>query len=290
MTVRVSGHWSSPKDVRCAVRGVPPRKHKIRARNCCILPARCQGCGACLAVCPAKAVSRAGDGRRIATNRSLCRGCGACVAACPNQAREIAGRYYTVGELFLEIEKDAIFYRRSEGGVTVGGGEATMQGDFVGALLALCRDRQIHTAMETSALVPWAQLAPLIKNLDLLYIDIKHMGEKRHRELTGASNRLILENIRRAAEEIPVILRLPVVPGLNDDKENIRRTAIFAKTLGNRFLRLELLPYHRYGRHGYDELERAYAMDAVEPPARAVMESLRETAQRSGIAVEIGGS
>lgn len=249
----------------------------------------CQGCGRCIPACPQQAVSPAGDGRLVKTDRNACRGCGACVAACPNRAREITGQFYTAEELLREAEKDAAFYRRSGGGVTVGGGEAAWQADFTGEFLRLCQSRHIHTAMETSALAPWKKLAPLFHRLDLVYIDIKHMEEGRHRELTGAGNRLILENIRQAARICEVILRLPVVPGQNDSPENVLDTARFARDLGKNLLRLELLPYHPFGMHRYDELERSYGLAATQPPSDAHMEGLQERARTAGIAVEIGG-
>jgi pyruvate formate lyase activating enzyme len=250
---------------------------------------RCQGCGHCIRACPEKAIAAMEDEHLVRTNRNLCLGCGACVTACLNRAREIAGRYYSVEDLLLEIEKDTAFYRRSGGGVTVGGGEPAMQAEFVGRFLSVCQTRQIHTVMETSALASWIKLAPLIECLDLVYIDVKHMDERRHFELTGSSNRLILDNIKRAAGFRHMILRIPVVPGLNDSADNILNTVAFARTLGSNLLRLELLPYHKFGRHGYYELERRYEIEAIEAPADDFMEEMREMVQKAGIAAEIGG-
>jgi pyruvate formate lyase activating enzyme len=249
----------------------------------------CQGCGRCIPACPQKAVSPAGDGRLVRTDRNACGGCGACVAACPNRAREITGQFYAPEELLQEVERDAAFYRRSGGGVTVGGGEAAWQPDFTGEFLRLCQSHHIHTAMETSAFAPWEKLAPLFQRLDLIYIDIKHMEDGRHRALTGAGNRLILENIRQAARVCEVILRLPVIPGQNDSPENVAETARFASSLGNNLLRMELLPYHPFGMHRYEELGRSYGLATTEPPSDEHMERLRERACTAGIAVEIGG-
>lgn len=250
---------------------------------------RCTGCGRCLEVCPQTAISKGEDLSKVRTDRTLCTGCGTCVEVCAYGARELSGRYYTPEELFREVEKDGAFYRRSGGGVTVGGGEPTMQAEFVGKFLSLCRSHCFHTAMETCAFTSWERLALLLNLLDLVYIDLKHMDENRHREWTGASNLEILENIRRAAQEAHVILRIPVVPGFNDSEQNISESARFAKGLGDNVLRLELLPYHQFGIHRYDELDRVCATESVQPPADEHMENLRGIARSFGIDVQIGG-
>lgn len=250
---------------------------------------RCKGCGQCLETCPQKAITRSGAPSQVQTKRVLCIGCGDCVEVCVNQARELSGRYYTPEELFREIEKDEAFYRRSGGGVTVGGGEPTLQAEFVGDFLSLCRSHFIHAAMETCAFTSWEKLASLLDSLDLVYMDLKHMDEERHSEWTGVSNRRILENIRKAARRNQVVLRIPVVPGFNNTVENISASARFAKKLGNNLLRLELLPYHPFGIHKYEELERSYTLDAVQPPADEHMANLRAMVRSFGIDCQIGG-
>jgi pyruvate formate lyase activating enzyme len=194
-----------------------------------------------------------------------------------------------VEELFREVEKDEAFYRRSGGGITVGGGEPTMQAAFVGEFLSLCRSHYFHTAMETSALTSWEKLAPLLDSLDLIYIDVKHMDDSRHVQWTGVSNRVILENIRRAARENHLILRIPVIPGFNDSAENISASAKFVKELGNNVVRLELLPYHPFGIHKYGELERLYPLESATPPPDGHMEELRGMVRSFGVDCEIGG-
>jgi pyruvate formate lyase activating enzyme len=253
------------------------------------IKSKCKGCGQCLEVCTKKAISRGNDPSKVKTDRALCIGCGECVASCPNGARELSGQPYTPEELFREVEKDAAFYRRSGGGITVGGGEPTLQAGFVGEFLALCRSHFFHTAMETSALTTWEKMEHILGSLDLVYIDLKHMDDNRHVQWTGASNRVILENIRRAARQNQMILRIPVVPGFNDSAENISEIARFAKVLGNHILRLELLPYHQFGVHKYDELERAYPIESIQPPSDERMTELRDIARAIGITVETGG-
>lgn len=249
----------------------------------------CRGCGRCQAACENGAIVLDAIGNPVKTDRSLCIGCGKCVLSCPNQARELSGQYYTTEDLFQEVEKDVAFYRRSGGGITVGGGEPAMQVEFVYEFLTLCRSHCLHTAMETSACTAWEKLSPLFFCLDLVYIDLKHMDENRHCEWTGVSNNLILENIRRAADISPLTLRVPVVPGFNDSAENISETANFASKLGRNLLRLELLPYHNYGIHKYEELDRAYTLESLKPPSEEHLMRLRSIARSVGIDCEIGG-
>lgn len=240
-------------------------------------------------MCPNHAIVFTYYSTRVATDRSKCTGCGECVSVCANRARELSGRYYKAEELICEVKKDEAFFRRSGGGVTVGGGEPTLQAEFADAFLALCRENGFHTAMETCSLTPWGNLAPLLDHLDLVYMDLKHMDGSRHREWTGASNDTILDNIRKTAQRKQVILRIPVIPGFNDDEANISKSAIFAKELGSNVLHVELLPYHQFGIHRYEELERTYAIDSIEPPAEADMEQLKDIAQAFGVEVQIGG-
>ncbi|HOC46873.1 MAG TPA: glycyl-radical enzyme activating protein [Syntrophorhabdaceae bacterium] len=250
---------------------------------------RCQGCGLCLAACENGAITLDEINALVKTDHSRCIGCGNCVLSCPNRARELSGRYYTAEEMLREVEKDAAFYRRSGGGITVGGGEPTMQADFAGEFISLCRSHCIHTAMETSAYTAWEKLSPLLSCLDLVYIDLKHMDENRHHAWTGVPNKLIIESIKRAANVIPLILRVPVIPGFNDSVENISKTADFARELGRNLLRLELLPYHRYGIHKYEELARSYTLESLKPPSDEHMSKLRDIARTAGIDCEIDG-
>jgi len=249
----------------------------------------CQGCGICIPSCPQKAIAMDADNKYVKTDRSVCTGCGNCVSVCPNGAREISGRHYTSEELLHELEKDAVFFRRSGGGVTIGGGEPTMQAEFVRDILFRCRRLHIHTAMETSGFTSWTKFSSILEHLDLLYMDIKHMEEKKHIEITGVSNRLILQNARNASEHNEIILRLPVIPGLNDSEKNILKTASFARSLGKNILRLELLPYHQFGEHGYDELERTYTLEKIKEPPDEHMKRLQEIARTADIEVAVGG-
>lgn len=253
------------------------------------IKSNCAGCGICVEVCENHTITLSKENAVIKADPSCCRHCGKCVSACVRHARELSGRYYTPEELLKEVEKDEAFYRRSGGGITVGGGEPTLQAGFTEKFLSLCRSRLFHTAMETCALAPWDKFSRLLGELDLVYIDLKHMDEKIHQEWTGASNLVILENIEKAARRHDVIVRIPVVPGFNDSRDNIFQSAKFVKILGKRIVRLELLPYHLFGIHKYEELARSYHLEYLKPPTDEHMTLLRDIARDAGIDVEIGG-
>jgi len=260
-------------------RGVPEIMH---------LELHCKKCGSCVRSCPIEAIAFSEEkGPRILWD--LCESCGLCVEACPNQAFESSGDYVTVEELYEEVAKDSPFYRRSNGGVTVGGGEPTMQHEFIALFLKECKRHYMHTAIETCGYVKWEHLEKLLEHLDLVYFDIKHIDALAHKDLTGVSNELILENARRASAMRPMIVRIPIVPGYNDSDEYILATARFATELGENLKRIELLPYHKFGTQTYSRLDREYRLTDVEPPSDDHMERLKEIVEACGVSAQIGG-
>jgi len=259
-----------------------------RAYELLHIETQCQKCGRCVEACPIDAITLTEAGG-LEINRERCTYCGDCVEACPNQALEIAGKYMLVDELFKEVEKDSPFYRRSNGGVTMGGGEATMQHEFVGEVLKKCKQRYIHTAIETCGFVKWEHLEQLLENLDLVYFDIKHMDPAVHKEITGVSNELILENAKKVAAVRPTIIRIPVVPGINDSDDNITATAKFGSELGENLIRIELLPYHKFGTQTYSRLGLAYELEDVDPPSDEHLERLKKIIEFCGVDAQIGG-
>jgi len=251
---------------------------------------RCVGCGRCITVCPVKAIEM-GDAK-VKTDRNVCTGCGLCVEACPEEARELMGKLMTVDEVVEEVMKDDIFYQRSGGGVTISGGEPFTQPGFSANILRLCRERNAHTAIETSGYAPWEIAERVLEYTDLVLFDLKHMDPKEHMKLTGVSNELIHENARRIWHErhIPLWIRVPVIPGYNDSVEHIDTLAGFVVNELSPFIQVHLLPYNRLGESKTQQLEKPGTGLSTEPPDEAHMQSLKEIVEKRGVRkVFIGG-
>ncbi|HEY76743.1 MAG TPA: glycyl-radical enzyme activating protein [Thermoflexia bacterium] len=248
---------------------------------------RCIGCGACVEACEAGAIY-VEDGR-IYTDRTRCTRCGACTEVCYAEAREMAGQEMSVEAVMAEIERDVTFYDTSGGGVTFSGGEPLTQPDFLLALLRACRERGIHTAVDTCGYGPWETMAAVAEETDLLLYDLKLMDEAKHRRYTGVSNRPILDNLRRLAERgTPIFLRVPIVPGINDSEEELRRLAAFAANLPN-VNRVDLLPYHPTGKGKYERLGRDYPLPDLHSPSEERMQEIAHLLEDLGLDVGIGG-
>lgn len=249
----------------------------------------CQGCGKCVEVCPNHAITLF-EGKSH-TNRNLCNASGECVQVCPNDARNIMGKYITAEEVFKQVSADAIFYQRSGGGVTVSGGEPLMQPRFTASVLKLCREAAIHTTLDTCGYAGWESARRVLEYVDLVLYDFKHMDPVVHKELTGMSNELILENAKKICHElgIPMLARVPIAPGLNDSLENIRATARFIASELDGAVKVHLLPYHRLGEAKYERLEKPSDSVALEPPSDARMMELQEVVKSFGLTTVIGG-
>jgi pyruvate formate lyase activating enzyme len=165
------------------------------------------------------------------------------------------------------------------------------QPDFSIAILKLCRDAGLHTAIETCGFAKWDTLKGILEYTDLVLYDIKHMDSARHKEYTGVPNELILENAKRIYEELdlPMLARLPIMPGYNDSPENMELTAQFiANDLGGG-LKVHLLPYHRLGEAKYERMEAPGKAISIEPPSEAHMEGLIKIFESKGLEAVIGG-
>jgi pyruvate formate lyase activating enzyme len=192
-------------------------------------------------------------------------------------------------EVFREIEKDAVFYEVSGGGVTLSGGEPLASPVFASDLLSLCKDAGFHTAVETCGHVPWGTLEGVLPFLDMVLFDVKHMDPHQHEKGTGVSNECILDNLDRLGQTgVEVVIRVPIIPGFNDSVENVRQTAALASRHAN-VRRIDLLPYHRLGRPKYEKLGVAYPLQDLVPPGREQVEQLRQIVASFDIKATIGG-
>lgn len=199
------------------------------------------------------------------------------------------GEDRTAGEILDEVERDRVYYRRSDGGgLTLSGGECLVQHEFSLALLALAKERGISTAIETTGFAKAETIKKLLPYVDTVLMDIKHMNGEKHREFTTQDNALILENAKLIAKEAKrMVVRVPVVPTFNDKEDEIRAIAKFAYDIG--VMELHLLPYHRIGSDKYAGLGRKYKMEHIRPPEKEKMEKLLKVAEEFGLSVKIGG-
>ena len=210
------------------------------------LPERCIGCGYCARVCPNDA-HRVEPERGHVLDRERCTVCGACARECYAGALELVGREATVEEVLETVLRDRPFYERSGGGLTLSGGEPLMQIDFAEALLRGAKEEGLHCAVETCGYVDWGRFERLLPLVDLFLYDIKETDPARHAEYTGAPNEGILRNLRTlCARGAAVLVRLPIVPGLNDRPDHFRAVAAIARELPG-LLGFEMMPYHRLG-------------------------------------------
>ena len=222
-------------------------------------------CGLCIAACRQQALLFAG-GSIAGIDRSRCIGCMKCAAACPAEAVRAWGEKMSLDEVMAVIEKDRAFYEKSGGGVTVSGGEPLVQKDFTRSILKACREAGIHTCLESTFCTDRETAEAAAEYADLLISDIKHMDSEIHKKYTGAGNEKILANLKRlAACGHDMILRIPVIPGINDDMENIIKTADYIEdNIGDRLRVLQLLSFMRMGEEKYLSLGRTYEMDSLE--------------------------
>ncbi|MBW2356890.1 MAG: glycyl-radical enzyme activating protein [Deltaproteobacteria bacterium] len=204
-------------------------------------------------------------------------------------APEMVGRRWTVPVLAAEIEKDRLFYDESGGGVTLSGGEPLAQPELLAALLEECRRREIHTAVDTSGYAPPEIVRSVLGKADLVLYDLKLMDDARHRQYTGVGNRQILENLEMLdGLGTKIVIRLPLVPGINDDQSQIRRMAEFVGGLEN-VQRIDLLPFHPVADGKYRRLKMANRMAGVKSPTRGDIEKLGASFAAAGLAVRYGG-
>ena len=227
---------------------------------------KCLHCETCVRSCPTQAV-KAVDGK-ISVDHKKCSGAGVCsergicIEKCPAHALKPEGQRKTVAQIVEVVMQDLPFYEESGGGVTLSGGEATMQPEFAIELLRALKSKNIHTAIETTGFTSPAIFRRIVEYIDLLLFDIKHWDETRHREKTGVSNATILQNMKFAIDAGKDVLpRLPVIPNYNDSIDDaagfVRRLREVGAT------KVQLLPFHQFGESKYSMLGRDYEFSHV---------------------------
>jgi pyruvate formate lyase activating enzyme len=251
------------------------------------LAERCTGCGTCIADCPAGALSPTPPGMQA--DPLLCRHCGRCVEVCPAGARERTGWVAGVPDLVKTVERDIPFYDQSGGGVTFSGGEPLGQPQFLMALLTECGRLEIHRAVDTSGCADPRALARVARLTDLFLYDLKAVDPARHRAATGVDNARILENLKLlSGSGARVIVRIPVIPGVNDDDESMAAAGRFVAGLPRRHP-VELLPYHRTAAAKYRRLGLGFCGENVAPPSAGRMAGLAACLSGFGLETSVGG-
>ena len=252
---------------------------------------KCTGCLTCVENCPESAIAFDVKTDDFTTDMTRCSDCRQCVEGCLAGARTAYGYTATAEDIVNEVAKDSVFYYHSGGGITVSGGEPFMQHDFLRELLEGCLMQGINTAVETCGHAPWEHIDAVLPFIDTLFYDLKHMDDATHKRLTGVGNRLILENLLKVdqgANQISIIVRLPTVPGLNDDEDNLRALGEFCLNL-EKLKEIQLLPYHRLGIETYHTLSRPYVLEHIGTSDNDDLLPKADLLKEMGLRARIGG-
>jgi pyruvate formate lyase activating enzyme len=243
----------------------------------------CIACGACAPACPEKAVRATGKRMIEKVNLALCQHCGLCASACCSGALHMTGASMSVEKVYDTVARDIPFYKNSNGGVTFTGGEPTYQPEFLTAMASEFKQRGLHLVIETCGYFPWESVATAFQLMDIVYLDIKHVDDAKHRAVIGEGTALILENARRIdALEKPIRVRVPLIPGFNDSPEDFSAILRFASEIKG-LDKVQVEPYHRFGISKYEHIGWGYSLEELEPPSEAAVDNLLSLAESIGV-------
>lgn len=255
-------------------------------------------CGECLKVCKTGALSNGElfyskiekrEIQLVYLDRNKCTQCGECAKVCFNKALYLTAKRMDLADIMNIIMKDEKYYRKTGGGVTVSGGEPMEQVWFVRSILKECKKMGLNTALDTTGYAEWEYYQKINELVDLFLFDLKHTNSEKSLEYTGASNGLILENLKKLASiGARIQIRIPIIPGCNDSEENIHASASICKEIGKSLQLVQLLPYHRLGIAKYNRIGKKYALDSLEPPPQSHMEAIKNTFETYSLPVQIG--
>lgn len=246
---------------------------------------RCMLCGKCVSVCPNGVHSIEQGERRI--DRSRCRSCGICVEGCACGALSIMGKLMAADEVVEAVIRDIQYFKNSGGGMTISGGEPLLQKEFIKELLQKTKALGIHNAIDTAANIEWQDFEEILPWVDMVLLDIKLYDGLKHKAYTGVSNVRILDNAGRLAQEaVDIIVRIPVIAGVNDTEENMKKTALLLKGF-KRLKYVELLPYHNMGTEKLSRLGREVPLHTFEAPSKEKLAKLAECFKAEGLEIQL---
>ncbi|MTI68554.1 MAG: glycyl-radical enzyme activating protein [Firmicutes bacterium] len=247
---------------------------------------KCSKCGECIKRCKSKALSiKKGI---IHYDPSLCNFCGVCIDFCINNARSLVGKVFSVSELLKEIEKDMIFYEESGGGVTLSGGEAMEQIDFIKDLVKQCKSKGISIAIDTCGYTPFENFEKIFDYVDIFLYDIKLINSNKHKKYVGVYNELILKNLKKLSDKgANIHLRLPLIEPINTSDDDIYNLLDYLKDIN--ISKINLLPYHKIGGHKYKKLNIKYDFKSMKKPSDKRLEEIKLLFKNNNYNVKIGG-
>ncbi|TWT76285.1 Benzylsuccinate synthase activating enzyme [Planctomycetes bacterium CA13] len=233
---------------------------------------RCIGCETCLKVCPEDVAEPLDWNPAGLADPLKCTLCGTCADQCPTDARTIVGNAYDVDALMREIDKDQVFYDESGGGVTFSGGDplgSRQNAAFLISCLQACGERGYHRAVDTAGFTTSQTIQAVAPLTDLFLYDLKLLDDERHRKYVGVSNQTILDNLRVLSDlDANIWIRVPLIPGINDDQANMEATADFVASLDRPSYPVYLLPYHRIGSDKHRHFKEGYRLKDLDPPSK----------------------
>ena len=249
---------------------------------------KCIRSGICVEACPEQAIAVMENSRIIHWEK--CNHCMKCAEACPSGAIEALGKTMTVAEVMDTVERDAGYYRRTGGGLTISGGESLVQWRFAMKLLQEARRSGLHTTLDTTGHTDWEILDEILNYTDLVLYDVKHVDSARHQEATGVPNERILENLRKTAARMGprIWVRHPLIPRFSDSEKELEELCKLVLTLKPSVEKICLLPYHRFGEPKYAAMGKVYPWKEIPAVPDARIEELEKLVESHGIEVDVG--
>jgi len=247
---------------------------------------KCEGCGECVQACPREAIHLV---EGLATiDRAKCDLCMECVEVCPTGSLEVSGKEITIEEAVHECCQDEPFYKNSDGGVTLSGGEPLFQPEFTLQFLKACKEKGLHTALDTCGYAPWEVFEEILAYTDLVLYDVKHLDPEMHLRGTGVESGLILNNLRKTADsgQARVWIRIPLIPGYNDSEEHVQAVANLLAEMSVE--KISLLDYHEWGKPKYGFLGKDYPFEGGVSKDPERLERLKGIMEGPGRSVTIG--